>query len=193
MKCKALAQEPLVKSDHLTLFISLNLSTRGLAALRLPAGFIRCSESPSSVYGRYTRYCPHSSLRRSTEHELRYRYRTRACAISVVSESRHSLEQQFDRTRIDQELCLVIQCSSKEPPTERVTQRSHPSPHDGMCHLRHSVNFHEILRLGGLVPGDRQYGHYGATPRNFRKADNTPTILSGAHSRTQKPLSSLPS
>src|SRR5258706_10378216 len=30
---------------------------------------------------------------------------------------------------------LAIQCSSKGPPTERATQRSHLSPQDSMCHL----------------------------------------------------------
>jgi hypothetical protein len=67
---------------------------------------------------------------------------------------------------------LAIQCSSKEPPTERATQRSHLSPHDSMCHVKHSFSFHEIVRLGGLVPSDGQFGRDPRLSDYFRFADH---------------------
>jgi hypothetical protein len=61
----------------------------------------------------------------------------------------------------------LIRCSSKEPPTEPATQRSHLSPRDSMYHLKHSVSFHEIVRLGGLVPSDQTNRKLSRTGGNW--------------------------
>ena len=61
----------------------MNLSPRGDAALRLPAGFILFSDRPSSVYNRYTRYLP-------TSHPSRFNS-TRILRSGVPSDRSSSL------------------------------------------------------------------------------------------------------